>query len=164
MAGHAKFRVYYLASPDDPRLPRWIDYQRHGEHRWRPMYENRVRLPESRLVRWFRESKEEPMEIPVLGRNVALNQEAATELVRFMVNETNRPCHGNPEQQAEFLCNESHPGGRGCGREVTQNRRRWISNDLAVRRGSREGVESCRSVSCERLQGHSHDPGNPIWA
>ena len=91
MSRQPKFNVYYLASPSDPQLPCWIDYQRCDEHRWKAMYENRDRLPESRLVRWFRELKEEPLEVPLLGRNVALNQKAAVELVRFMVRETNRP-------------------------------------------------------------------------
>jgi len=118
MAGHAKFQVYYLASPSDPQLPRWIDYQRCGEHRWRAMYENRDRLPESRLIRWFRELKGEPLEVRMLGRSVALNQKTAVALVRFMVRETNRMATGDPDRQADFLCNENHPGGRGCGRTI----------------------------------------------
>jgi hypothetical protein len=34
MPNRPKFQIYYLASSGDPQLPRWIDYQRCGEHRW----------------------------------------------------------------------------------------------------------------------------------
>jgi hypothetical protein len=164
MAGHAKFCVYYLASPTDPELPRWIDYQRCGVQRWRPMYENRDRLPESRLVRWFRELEGEPVEVPLLGRNVALDQETAASLVRFMVSETNRLATGDPKQQADFLYNESHPGGRGRGRQITRidadgSVTTWPSVAAAAK--ALGMVPKCVR---ERLQGRSNDPGNPIWA
>lgn len=163
MSRQPKFNVYYLASLSDPQLPRWIDYQRCGEHRWKAMYENRDRLPESRLVRWFRELKEEPLEVPLLGRSVALNQKTAVELVRFMVRETNRMATGDSEQQADFLCNEHHAGGRGYGRTVMRigadgSVTTWPSVMAAAK--ALGVVPKCVR---ERLQGHSNDPGNPIW-
>ena len=118
MSRRPKYHVYYLASPSDPELPRWIDYQRYGEHRWRAMYENRDRLPDSRLIQWFRELNEEPLEVPLLGRNVTLDEKAAIKLYQFMVRETNRLSTGDSDLQADFLLNERHPGGRGCGKQV----------------------------------------------
>ena len=164
MANRPKFQVYYLASPSDPELPRWIDYQRCGEHRWRPMYENRDRLPDSRLTKWFRELNEEPLEVPLLGRNVSLDQKSAIELVHFMVRETNRLATGDPDQPADFLLNEHHPGGRGCGRQVMRidadgSVKTWPSVAAAAKE-----LGLVRKCVRERLQGHSHDPGSPIWA
>ena len=164
MANRPKFQVYYLASPSDPELPRWIDFQRCGEHRWRPMYENRDRLPDSRLTKWFRELNEEPLEVPLLGRNVSLDQKSAIKLCQFMVRETNRLATGDSDLQADFLLNERHPGGRGCGKQVIRidadgTVKTWPSVTAAAKalgivpRGIRE-----------RLQGHSHDAGSPIWA
>jgi len=163
MAAHTKFQVYYLAPPDDPRLPRWIDYQRCGEHRWRAIYENRDRLPESRLVRWFRELEEEPREVPLLGSSVPLDQKTAESLVRFLVRETNRLSTGDPNQQADFLCNEIHPGGRGKGRKVTR-----IDADGSVTtwpsvRAAAKALGVARKGVWERLIGCSTDPGHPVW-
>jgi hypothetical protein len=163
MAGQAKFCVYYLASPSDPRLPCWIDYQRCGEHRWRAIYENRDRLPESRLVHWFRELEGEPLEVPVLGKSVALDQKTAESLVRFLVRETNRMATGNPDEQADFLCNEDHPGGRGCGRPVTRidadgSVTTWPSVAAAAK-----ALGLARKGVWERLIGRSTDAGHAIW-
>ena len=164
MANRAKFQVYYLASKADPELPRWIDYQRCGEHRWRALYENRDRLPESRLIKWFRELKEAPLEVPLIGKNVALDQKSAESLCRFMVRETNRLATGDPDQQADFLCNENHPGGRGCGRQVMR-----IDTDGSVKTwpsvaAAAESLGVVPKCVRERLQGRCNDPGNPIWA
>ena len=164
MAAPAKFQVYYLASPTDPQLPRWIDYQRCGAHRWRAMYDNRDRLPESRLIRWFRELNEEPLEVPLVGRNVALDENGAELLCRFMVRETNRLATGDPSQQADFLCNEHHPGGRGCGRQVMRiDADGTVKTWPSVMAAAKELGIVPKCVR-ERLQGHSNDPGSPIWA
>lgn len=164
MARPGKFQVYYLASKADPELPRWIDYQRCGEHRWRALYENRDRLPDSLLVKWFRELTEEPLEVPLIGGNASLDEKAAIKLCRFMVHETNRLATGDTDQQADFLLNERHSGGRGCGRQVMR-----IDRDGTVTTWP-SVMEAAKSLGVvpkcvrERLQGHSHGPGSPIWA
>jgi len=165
MAGHAKFCVYYLASPTDPQLPRWIDYQRCGEHRWRAIYEHRDRLPQSPLVRWFGElGDQEPLEVLVLGKSVALDQKTAVALTRFLIRETNRLATGDPDQQADFLTNESNPGGRGRGRTVTRidangSVTTWPSVAAAAK--ALNVVPKCVR---ERLQGRTIGPGSPSWA
>lgn len=164
MANHPKYQVYYLASPDDPQLPRWIDYQRCGEHRWRALYENRVRLPDSRLTKWFRELKEKPLEVPLLGRNVSLDERSAIKLCHFTVRETNRLATGDSDRQADFLLNEHHPGGRGCGRQVMRIDADGTVTTWPSVRAAAKALGVVPKGIRERLQGHSRDPGSPLWA
>lgn len=114
------FYVYYLASPDDPKSPRYFGFQRCGEKRWREIYEHRDQLPENRLVRWFKELEQEPIEVPLIGKNLALDRPAAESICRFLIRDTNRLATGDPDKLADFLCNEKHLGGRHCRREIAR--------------------------------------------
>jgi hypothetical protein len=81
-----------------------------------------------------------------------------------MLREANRMATGDPEQQADFLCNEKHPGGRGYGRTVMR-----IDADGSVMTwpsvmAAAKALGIVPKCVRERLQGCSNDPGSPIWA
>jgi hypothetical protein len=122
MATKEKYRVIELYAPVDP-LPRYVEASRvDREAPWRTTYRHRDEL-DTKLALWCRElaaRNQEPVERCLLGRNVTLHEKCAREVARFRVEEIARMSGSWPDLP-EFLCNKTHPGGRGCRRPVWAN-------------------------------------------
>jgi len=114
MSAPCKWMVSELLDPREERIPRYVVAHRQGQTPWLRVWEQREKL-QSKLAVWMRALSDEgvePVARPLIGRQCALDEDAAHLICRLRLADINR-MSGCPHGWADFLLNEKPAN---CGR------------------------------------------------